>query len=132
MSKIYIIGIVLIIAAFGYWFVSQPQSSATVSAKSTDLAPVVNGQQVVTMTASPGGYTPNHFKIKAGIPVLWNITSSGNAGCASAIVAPQLFPDRIVLTADTVTTKEFTVSSPGTYRFSCTMGMYTGSFEVIN
>lgn len=132
MNKIYTFGIIVLLALFGFWFLNQSKTSVSASSSGNDLIPVVNGQQIVSMTASAGGYTPNHFKIKAGIPVVWNITSSGNAGCASAVVAPQLFPDRIVLTADAVTTKQFTAPSPGTYRFSCTMGMYTGSFEVIN
>lgn len=132
MNKIYTFGTIILIAAFGFWFITNSKSSASATSSGNDLAPVVNGQQIVTMTASAGGYTPNHFKIKADIPVIWNITSSGNAGCASAMVAPQLFPDRIILTADAVTTKQFTAPSPGTYRFSCTMGMYTGSFEVVN
>lgn len=102
-------------------------------ATSNDKVVVADGKQIVKMTASYSGYSPNRIIIKAGIPVIWQISSSGNAGCASAIVAPSIFSDMIVLTPDTVTTKEFVApTTPGVYRFSCSMGMYNGLFEVIN
>jgi plastocyanin domain-containing protein len=84
------------------------------------------------MNASTSGYSPNHFTIKAGVPVQWNITAGNAIGCASAIVARNLYSGIVYLTPNTVTTKEFTASVPGTYTFSCSMGMYTGSFEVVN
>ncbi|MCX6726305.1 MAG: sulfite exporter TauE/SafE family protein [Candidatus Shapirobacteria bacterium] len=116
------------LTVLGFNLISTPtQTIAT-----TDDVTLIDGKQILTMTASAAGYTPNHFKIKANVPVVWNITSSGNAGCAGSIISPQLFPDRIILTPDAMVTKEFTVAVPGTYRFSCSMGMYTGSIEVTN
>lgn len=96
------------------------------------LPQVVNGKQVLLMTASAAGYTPNSFRVKAGVPISWQITSSGNAGCAGTVIAPQLFPDRISLVPGSTVTKEFIASTPGTYRFSCSMGMVVGSIQVVN
>lgn len=128
INKILTFGLIIFIVSFGYWIMNQKTSSVAAS----DLPSIVNGQQIVKMAASYSGYSPNRLKIKAGIPVVWQITTSGNAGCASALVAPSLFSDMVILAPSSTTTKEFTVSTPGVYRFSCSMGMYTGSFEVIN
>ena len=116
----------LTVLGFGFPTINNPPSNP-----SSDVQ-IVDGKQIVNMMASAAGYTPNRFTIKAGVPVVWNITSSGNAGCAGSIIAPQLFPDRLLLTPNQTFTKEFIASTPGTYRFSCSMGMYTGSIEVIN
>lgn len=130
MDNFFKFGSIALIVGFGIWFFNQKPSTASAS---SNLPVVSNGVQVVKMTASYSGYSPNQIKIKAGIPVKWEITTSGNAGCASALVAPRLFSDMVSLTPDSTTTKEFTApSTPGIYRFSCSMGMYTGSFEVIN
>lgn len=109
----------------------SPASSAQTTIQN-DLPPIVDGKQVLLMTASAGGYTPNYLRVKAGVPVSWQITSSGNAGCAGAVISRSLFPDVVYLTPGTTVTKEFTPTTPGIYRFSCSMGMYTGTIEVVN
>lgn len=126
-NKVYLIGSIILLAVIAYWFINQKPSSVVAS----DPPTAVGGRQIVNMTASYSGYNPNKIKIRAGIPVVWQITSSGNAGCAGAIVAPAIFPDTIYLQPNSTVTKEFTVSKLGNYRFSCSMGMYSGSFEVI-
>jgi sulfite exporter TauE/SafE/copper chaperone CopZ len=113
----------------------NPFSASASSAQTgttQNLPPLVGGKQVVTMSASSSGYSPNRLTVKVGIPVLWNITASGSVGCAGTIVSRGLFPDVVYLTPGTTVTKEFTPIAVGTYRFSCSMGMYTGSIEVVN
>lgn len=97
------------------------------------LAPMVNGQQLMQMTVYSVKYNPNYFKIKAGVPVRWEITSSGQPGCASGLVVANGLTDPIYLSPNQgqVTVKEFTAQNPGTYRFSCPMGMVRGTIEVI-
>jgi sulfite exporter TauE/SafE/copper chaperone CopZ/plastocyanin len=98
-----------------------------------DLVPVVNGQQILIMDASSTGYSPNFFKIKAGLPVRWEITDRGTSGCTNAVLARSLFDGVINLVPGTTSVKEFTApATPGTYRFSCWMGMISGSIEVVN
>jgi len=113
-----------------YPFSAAASSAQTVS--QNNLPPVVNGKQVITMSASSSGYSPNRFTVKVGVPVLWNISAAGSVGCAGAIVSRGLFPDVVYLTPGTTVAKEFTPLAVGTYRFSCSMGMYTGSIEVVN
>ena len=116
------------LSVFVFWFFSRQPSNVSAA----DLPEIVNGKQIVKMSASGSGYSPNRLKIRAGVPVSWQITSVGSAGCAGALVAPSLFSGMIALTPNSTISQEFTVAKAGVYRFSCSMGMYTGSFEVVN
>ncbi len=99
------------------------------------LAPLVKGKQVIKMTVSGLEYEPNYFKVKAGIPVRWEIASSGEPGCAAgAVVANSFFKKPIYLdpSKGQVTVAEFTPKNTGKYKFTCTMGMVRGIIEVVN
>lgn len=96
------------------------------------LAPIVDGKQVIKMTATGSKDSPNYFKVKAGIPVRWEITGGSSLGCNGAIISASLFSGSIDLTPGQVSVKEFTPQTPGTYAFSCTMGMIKGTIEVVS
>lgn len=91
---------------------------------------IVNGVQVVKMTQKTNGYSPNKFTIKKGMPVKWIITSESIYSCASSIVSQQLGIRASLKLGENVF--EFTPKEVGTIRFSCSMGMYTGSFTVVD
>lgn len=91
---------------------------------------LVNGVQEVRMTQDSSGYSPNKFTIKKGTPVRWIVTSKDVYTCAASIVSQQLGIRKGLQLGENIF--EFTPSQTGTIRFSCTMGMYTGSFEVID
>lgn len=95
----------------------------------TDLVPVVDGKQIVKMSVS-SGYEPNHFTIRAGTPVKWEIDATNGGGCASVIVSQKLGVQKL-LTRDASNVIEFTPTAAGEIPFSCSMGMYRGSFTVI-
>ncbi|MGW8184564.1 MAG: urease accessory protein UreH domain-containing protein [Candidatus Moraniibacteriota bacterium] len=97
-----------------------------------NLAPIVNGKQVIKMEASSSGYSPNKFKVRADVPVRWEITDTGTSGCTNAIIAKSLFEGEISLTPGKTSIQEFTPKKAGKYKFSCWMGMVTGTIEVIN
>lgn len=96
------------------------------------LASVVKGKQILKMNASSRGYSPDYFKIKAGVPVRWEVTDTGTSGCTNAVISRNLFDGQIDLTPGNTSVKEFTAKEPGKYRFSCWMGMITGTIEVVN
>jgi len=97
-----------------------------------DIAPPVdNGRQIIKMEASSSGYKPNYFRVKAGVPVRWEITDTGASGCTNAVIASGLFSDPVNLTRGQTSVKEFTPQKPGKYKFSCWMGMVSGVIEVI-
>lgn len=96
-----------------------------------NMAPVIDGKQILKMSASSSGYSPNHFKVRSGVPVRWEISDIGTNGCTSAVIAKGLFNGQIKLTHGEISIKEFTPILPGIYKFSCWMGMVTGTIEVI-
>jgi sulfite exporter TauE/SafE len=91
---------------------------------------MVDGIQEVRMTQESGGYRPNKFTIKKGVPVKWIITSNNIYTCAASIVSQQLNIKKSLQLGENVF--EFTPNQAGTIRFSCSMGMFTGSFTVVD
>ena len=96
------------------------------------LPPIINGKQIVKMTASSRGYNPDYIKVRAGVPVRWEIEDIGTGGCTGAIISRSLFSGSIDLTPGETSIKEFTPTKIGKFKFSCWMGMVNGFFEVVN
>ncbi len=103
-----------------------------------DAAPVATvenvvlegGVQVVKTAFTSSGYSPETFTVEAGKPVRWEIDGNGNAGgCRSVFQVPAFKIQKFM--SNGLTVAEFTPDKPGTYAFSCSMGMYRGSFTVI-
>jgi len=86
--------------------------------------------QIIKMEASSRGYSPDSFTIKAGAPVRWEITDTGTSGCTNAVISPNLFKDVIQLTPGETAVKKFTLQNIGSYKFSCWMGMISGTIIV--
>lgn len=105
------------------------------SAAGTDVggpAPeVVGGQQVITMAVGgPGSaYDPDVLTVKAGVPVRWEIDGVNVAGCISYLQSPKLGIGIQLKQGPNVV--EFTPKKPGSYGFSCSMGMFRGTINVI-
>lgn len=86
-------------------------------------AELENGVQILRMTATDRGYTPNEFQVEANKPVRLIIDGEAR-GCASYFVAPKLgISTRLGLGENSEF--EFT-PTPGRYDFSCSMGMFSG------
>ena len=88
------------------------------------------GVQEIAMTQGPGGYSPNKFTIQAGVPVRWTITSTDVNTCAASLVSQQIGVRTTLKLGKNVI--EFTPKATGTIRFSCSMGMFNGSFNVVD
>jgi len=93
-----------------------------------NTAVVTDDIQVVEMTADYRGYSPSSFKIKAGVPVRWEVDAKQVSGCTDEIIVPSL-NIRQKLTSG-INVIEFTPTAPGTIGFSCWMGMVRGKFIV--
>ena len=87
-----------------------------------------DGVQVVRMTENNTGYSPNSFSIKKGVPVKWIIDAKAPYSCASVILVPKLKIQKFLSAGEN--TVEFTPTETGKLPFSCSMGMYTGIFNV--
>lgn len=88
-----------------------------------------NGVQVVRMKEISNGYSPNKITIKKGVPVKWIIDAQAPYSCASSLVVPSLKIQKNLKAGENII--EFTPEKAGKIAFSCSMGMYTGSFNVI-
>jgi len=128
-----IVVIIICVLVVGYIFL-KPNQSGNQSQGASGLVPMVNGKQVIQMAVKSVSYSPNYFKVKVGVPVSWQITSSGEPGCDSGEVVANGLTNPIYLNPNQgqVTTAEFTPQTPGTYQFSCPMGMVRGTIEVVN
>ncbi|MFH0740117.1 MAG: sulfite exporter TauE/SafE family protein [bacterium] len=112
---------------------NNENSNVKNNASEEGLSPVVDNKQVIKMDASAsGGFSPNYFKVKVGVPVRWEIADKGTNGCTNAIISKSLFDGQIDLTPGKVSVKEFTPTKAGKYKFSCWMGMVSGIIEVVN
>lgn len=89
-----------------------------------------NGIQVVKMTQTSSGYSPNSFTIKKGIPVKWVVTSEDAFTCAASIVSSQLGIRKNLAAGENII--EFTPTEAGQVRFTCSMGMYSGVFNIVD
>lgn len=85
--------------------------------------------QVIRMTENGHGYIPNQFTIIKNKPVRWIITAESPYSCASALIIPSLNIQKQLVKGENII--EFTPSKTGNIPFSCSMGMYTGNFLVI-
>lgn len=108
-----------------YWkvmFTSEENSSS---------APVVNGKQQVTITVTSHGYKSNINTLKVGIPVELTLNTSNVASCAKAFTIPDYDIFKLLPTSGT-TTLEFTPTKTGLLTFTCSMGMYSTTVNVVN
>lgn len=132
-------GIVVIMLSFfnisNGWNLASPMiqlpsfNQAAVAQGADPNVKMENGVQVVNMTQSASGYSPDTFKIQKGIPVKWVINSEDAFTCASSIVAESIGVRKALSEGENVIT--FTPEETGTINFSCSMGMYTGQFTVV-
>lgn len=86
--------------------------------------------QIIRMTESSRGYTPNIFTIKKGQPVRWIIDAQAPYSCASSLIVPALNISRQLKRGENII--EFTPTATGNIPFSCSMGMYNGNFQITN
>lgn len=90
---------------------------------------VTSDAQVVNMTQDFDGYSPNIFTVQKDHPVKWVITSKTTLSCASYIVMPKYNISQPLQKGENIIT--FTPTETGEIPFSCSMGMYTGKFIVV-
>jgi sulfite exporter TauE/SafE/copper chaperone CopZ len=91
---------------------------------------IENGVQIVRMTQNSNGYSPNKFTVKNNIPVKWVIDSKDSNSCSSSIFMPKKNIKKFLNPG--ANTIEFTPTETGEIKFSCSMGMYSGKFNVTN
>lgn len=112
-------------------FYRAATSPQVLSAENSDDAVIKNGVQTATITVNNGGYTPQAITLKKGVPVRLTLRTNNVQSCSRAFTIPALNIQKLLpVTGDTVI--EFTPKTLGALTFSCSMGMYTGIFNIIN
>lgn len=76
------------------------------------------------------GYSPNNLKVKKGLPVKITLVSSNAHSCSLAFRIPSLGVSKNLKPTDSQVI-EFTPTEAGVIPFSCSMGMYRGTIEVV-
>lgn len=116
----------LVLAGSNYsldkWTWAFKQSFLT---KSVDLV-----QQEVNIKVTGSGYTPSKLAAKSGERLTLNLQTENNYSCTSVFTIPQLgISKQLPVTGDTEIS--FIPQKPGLLTFSCGMGMFAGTIEVI-
>lgn len=78
------------------------------------------------------GYLIDNKVIKAGEKISLKLTNTDGGGCQQAFTIPVLGISKMVPVGQTETLEFVAPKKPGTLAFSCSMGMYEGSFKVVN
>jgi uncharacterized protein len=94
-------------------------------------ADTTGGVQNVTITVNNGGYQASATTLKAGVPVRLTLTTNNTRGCVRAFTIPELNISKVLPETGSEII-EFTPAKTGRLGFSCSMGMYTGAFTIIN
>lgn len=77
-----------------------------------------------------GGYSPNYIRVKKGLPVKLTLISNSIHSCSLAFRIPSLGIGKNLKPTDSQII-EFTPTEAGIIPFSCSMGMYRGTIEVV-
>ena len=85
----------------------------------------------IEITATSYGYSPREFTVKNNQSVSLTINSKNNRSCARSFTIPSLGISKLLPENGNVAVT-FTPASLGRITFSCSMGMYTGTINVIN
>ncbi len=85
--------------------------------------------QVIRMTQSGRGYSPNKLTVRVGRPVRWLIDAKNANSCSAVIVAPKIGVNQQLSLGENVI--NFTPAEVGKIYFACSMGMYKGEIEVV-
>ncbi len=93
-------------------------------------AALVGGVQEITINVASDGYRANATTLQKGVPVRLTLQTNNTNGCSRAFTIPDMGISK-VLPVSGVEVIEFTPKKAGRLAFSCSMGMYTGAFEVL-
>ncbi len=89
---------------------------------------VADGHQTIVVTARPHSYSPANIEVQSGVPTTLIVRSVNVEGCVRSFI----FRDRQwILPANGDTRIELGLLRPGRLGYTCGMGMYTGTFTIV-
>lgn len=101
------------------WALSGEQSTSNAEAETSP-----------TITVLTTGYQPDAVTVPAGQPVTLTLNTPGQLSCTSVFRIPKLNVTK-QLQPNSTTTVPVTFPTPGTYTFTCGMGMFSGTITAI-
>ena len=113
-------GLAAIVWVNWYFFLAERTEAVAVAAGP--------GPQTTRIVVS-GGYSPAAVRVQSGRPVRLEFDRQETSGCTEEVVLPD-FGIRTYLPAHETTVVEFTPTRPGSYEFTCGMGMVRGKIVV--
>ncbi len=135
--------VVAVLAAFSLWSgmalagVPLPARTETVAAPPAVAAAATGATaagggavQEVVVRAEPRAYAPNRVQFTAGQPARLTVVTGQQLGCTSVFTIPTLNIER-ALPRNGAATFDIPTDRPGKVRFTCGMGMYSGTIEVV-
>lgn len=93
-------------------------------------AKIKNGVQQATINVYNNGYVSDADTLKINVPVKLTLITRSTKSCARAFTIPK-FNIFKILPADGQETLEFTPTEAGILTYTCSMGMYSGSFNIV-
>jgi len=97
----------------------------------SNMTLVTGETQPVTITIDSRGYTPDFVQVKKGVPVVLTLKTGDSYSCANYFVF-RAFNISARMKSNETQTFTFTPNKVGQFTFSCSMGMYSGTMEVVN
>ncbi len=98
--------------------------------KSEKLYSEVPISHSVEINVTANGYSPNYIKVKKDSLVTLTLVGKNTGSCASSFRVPELGVSKNLLPNE-IYTFSFTPRKVGKITFTCSMGMYSGTIEVI-
>lgn len=124
MKNTTLLGTLLLILIVVGGFIFLNKGNSTPSPNNWENSSVNSGEyQKVVLGFKNFNYYPNTVTVKAGIPVRISLDSSVS-GCYRSFTIKEFGIARYLGTPEAYV--EFTPTKPGTYTFSCSMGMGRG------
>lgn len=125
-----ILGIILIAVLLVIQYRNQSSSNTTQGLPSSvQTSPEsIKDYQIAQIDATNDGYNPETTIIKAGIPTKIDFKKHSDAGCVGQVISKELGINAKLQEGDNyINIKNV---KPGTYPYTCAMGMYGGSIIV--
>lgn len=104
----------------------------TVTFCDTLVAAATLPSDTVNLAIQSNGYSVDHPAIKAGALITMHLTNTSGRGCTQSFTIPKLGIQKVVPLGTTATIQFTAPSQPGKLAYTCSMGMYSGEFDVVN
>lgn len=105
-----------------------PSNGNQVSAEPNDIKFTPTSSQIQEVAVKPTEYRPNNLVLKAGTPSIINFKTE-KVGCTGIVLSNEL-GFNVSLKENTNNYVNIKALKPGTYHYSCGMGMYKGTVTV--